>query len=276
MPWAHRCRTAWNGLLGEFRRSALEPLLAGWPPALRSFLAEGLYDGVGTVLTFMPVIALFFVALAIIEDSGYLARIAFLVDAIMQRLGLDGRAFVMQLMGFGCNVPAIMGTRIMRSRGLRALTMLVIPFSLCSARLQVVLFITTAVFTPSTAPLVLLSLYLLSILLAMLTAFVWRGRYVNREPLLLELPPYRLPTLRFLLFEGWRATQQFLRGAGGYIVLGVVVVWFLTHFPFDAQPASAATLAGRWPTGWRRYSPPWGLTACWPSPCSSVWSPRRW
>ncbi|PJF45250.1 MAG: ferrous iron transporter B, partial [Candidatus Thermofonsia Clade 3 bacterium] len=97
-----------------------------------------------------------------------------------------------------CNVPAIMGTRIMRSRALRALTMLVIPFSLCSARLQVALFITTAIFPPSKAPLVLLTLYVLSILLAMFTAFIWRGRYVNREPLLLELPPYRLPTLRFL------------------------------------------------------------------------------
>lgn len=248
-----------EGLLGEFRRSVLDPALEGLPSGLRSFLAEGLYDGVGTVLTFIPVIALFFVALAIIEDSGYLARIAFLVDAIMQRLGLDGRAFVMQLMGFGCNVPAILGTRIMRSHGLRALTMLVIPFSLCSARLQVLLFITTAVFSPSTAPLVLLSLYVLSILLAMFTAFIWRGRYANREPFLLELPPYRLPTLRFLFYEGWRATLQFLRGAGGYIVLGVVVVWFLTHYPFDVPPAGPATLAGRLANGLAPIFSPLGL-----------------
>jgi ferrous iron transport protein B len=232
-------------LLAHLKSAWLDPLLLHLPVWLRSFIGEGLYDGLGTVLTFMPVIALFFLAMAIVEDSGYLARIAFLADALMSRLGLDGRAFVMQLMGFGCNVPAIMGTRIMRSRGLRALTMLVIPFSLCSARLQVFLFITTAVFSPTLAPLALLALYALSILFALLTAFVWRGRYPSHEPLLLELPPYRLPTLRFLGFESWRATRQFIQGAGGYIVAGVVLVWFLTHYPFDVVPASPDTLAGR-------------------------------
>jgi ferrous iron transport protein B len=232
-------------LMGHLKEAWLDPAVAGLPVGVRSFLSEGLYDGLGTVLTFMPVIALFFLAMAVVEDSGYLARIAFLTDALMSRLGLDGRAFVMQLMGFGCNVPAIMGTRIMRSKGLRALTMLIIPFSLCSARLQVFLFITTAVFSPTTAPIALVSLYALSIVLAMLTAFLWRGRFENHEPLLLELPPYRLPTGKFLLFESWRATKQFVRGAGGYIVAGVVMVWFLTHYPFDAQPAGPYTLAGR-------------------------------
>lgn len=232
-------------LFGHLKSAWLDPALADLPTWLRSFIGEGLYDGLSTVLTFVPVIALFFLAMAVVEDSGYLARIAFLTDSLMSRMGLDGRAFVMQLMGFGCNVPAIMGTRIMRSRQLRALTMLVIPFSLCSARLQVFLFITTAVFPPETAPLALLSLYVLSIAFAMLTAFLWRGRFVSNEPLLLELPPYRMPTLGFLAFESWRASLQFLRGAGGFIVLGVVLVWFLTHYPFDVPPASAATLAGR-------------------------------
>jgi ferrous iron transport protein B len=232
-------------IMGHVKEAWLDPALADLPIGLKSFVAEGLYDGLGTVLTFMPVIALFFLAMAIVEDSGYLARIAFLTDALMSRLGLDGRSFVMQLMGFGCNVPAIMGTRIMRSKGLRALTMLIIPFSLCSARLQVFLFITTAVFSPTTAPVALVSLYALSIVLAMLTAFIWRGRYQSHEPLLLELPPYRLPTAKFLVFESWRATKQFVQGAGGYIVLGVVMVWFLTHYPFDARPAGPATLAGR-------------------------------
>ncbi len=232
-------------LFGHLKEAWLEPALVDVPLGLSSFLAEGLYDGLSTVLTFVPVIALFFLAMAIVEDSGYLARIAFLTDALMSRLGLDGRAFVMQLMGFGCNVPAIMGTRIMRSRNLRALTMLIIPFSLCSARLQVFLFITTAVFSPTLAPLALLTLYALSLCFALLTAFLWRGRYPSHEPLLLELPPYRLPTLRFLGFESWRATRQFIQGAGGFIVAGVVLVWFLTHYPFDVQPAGPATLAGR-------------------------------
>ncbi len=234
---------AW--VLTHLRNIWLDPALQGLPETAQSFVSEGLYDGMGTVLTFLPVIALFFLVMAFVEDSGYLARVAFLADAVMSRFGLDGRAFVMQVMGFGCNVPAIMGTRIMRSKPLRALTMLVIPFSLCSARLQVFLFITTAIFSPRAAPLVLLSLYTLSFVFAMLTALVWRRRFVSHEPLLLELPPYRLPTIKYLLHESWRATLQFLRGAGGFIVVGVILVWFLTHYPFGSVHAGPETLAGR-------------------------------
>jgi ferrous iron transport protein B len=231
-------------LLAHLKEALLLPAVAHWPDGLRSLVMEGLFDGVGTVLTFLPIIAIFFLFMAIVEDSGYLARAAFLTDALMSRLGLDGRAFVMQLMGFGCNVPAIMGTRIMRSPALRSLTMLIIPFSLCSARLQVILFIVAAVFSPRAAPVALFSLYLASFLFAFLTAFVFRRRYSSNEPLLLELPPYRLPTWRFLGVESWRAMKQFLRGAGGFIILGVMLVWFLTHFPFSAAPAGPDTLAG--------------------------------
>jgi len=231
-------------LLDHLKEAWLVPLTANWPTALRSLVVEGLFDGLGTVLTFLPIIAVFFMLMAIVEDSGYLARAAFLTDALMSRLGLDGRAFVMQLMGFGCNVPAIMGTRIMRSSGLRALTMLIIPFSLCSARLQVMVFIVAAVFAPTTAPVALFSLYVASFAAAFLTAFLFRRRYHSHEPLLLELPPYRLPTWRFLGVESWRAVRQFLAGAGGFIVVGVLLVWFMTHFPFDAVPAGPDTLAG--------------------------------
>ncbi len=232
-------------LLGHIKARWLSPALEYWPAPIRSLVIDGLFDGVGTVLTFLPIIAVFFMLMAIVEDSGYLARAAFLTDALMSRLGLDGRAFAMQLLGFGCNVPAIMGTRIMRSQALRRLTMLIIPFSLCSARLQVILFVASAVFVAGSAAIVLFSLYLMSFLVAFLTAFIWRHRYTSNEPLLLELPPYRLPTWRFLGVESWRAIKQFLRGAGGFIVLGVILVWFLTHFPFDVPPASAQTLAGR-------------------------------
>ncbi len=117
-------------------------------------------SGVVTVAAFVPLIILFFLFMAVVEDSGYLSRAAFLTDALMARLGLDGRGFVMMLMGFGCNVPAAMGTRIMRSRALRLLTMLVIPVSLCSARLQVFIFLAAAIFTPRQAPWVIFSLYL--------------------------------------------------------------------------------------------------------------------
>ncbi|TCS70902.1 ferrous iron transport protein B [Sulfuritortus calidifontis] len=232
-------------LLGSIKDAWLLPAVQGLPAGAQSFLVEGLYDGLGTVVTFLPIIIIFFLVMAVVEDSGYLSRAAFLMDALMHRLGLDGRAFVMQLMGFGCNVPAILGTRVMRSPGLRRLTMLVIPFSLCSARLQVFLFLIGAIFAPKAAALALFSLYLMSFVMVFLTALVWRGRYHSRDPLMLELPPYRLPTLRFLLLEGWRSAGHFLRAAGGFIVAGVVLVWFLTHYPFDAAPASAATLAGR-------------------------------
>ncbi len=232
-------------LFGYLKDAWLAPAATHLPLGLRSFLVDGLYDGLGTVASFLPIIVIFFMVMAVVEDSGYLSRAAFLMDALMSRLGLDGRAFVMQLMGFGCNVPAILGTRVMRSQALRRLTMLVIPLSLCSARLQVFLFFISAVFAPSTAPLVLFSLYLMSFVLVFLTALIWRGRYRSHEPLMLELPPYRLPTFRFLLLEGWRSAGHFLKAAGIFIVAGVVLVWFLTHYPFEAEPASAATLAGR-------------------------------
>ena len=136
---------AW--LLDWLRSAALEPLLPACRGTLYGLLLDGIYNGVGTVAAFVPIIVLFFLFMAMVEDSGYLSRAAFLMDALMARLGLDGRGFVMLLMGFGCNVPALMGTRVMRSRALRLLTMLVIPFSLCSARLQVFVFITAALFT---------------------------------------------------------------------------------------------------------------------------------
>lgn len=234
---------AW--LLEVIKVDAVVPAVASWSPILQSFLLDGLFDGIGTVLSFLPIIVLFFLFMAIVEDSGYMSRAAFLMDAFMSRLGLDGRAFVMQLMGFGCNVPALMGTRVMRSRGLRLLTMLIIPFSLCSARLQVFVFFTTAIFEPWAAPLVLFSLYVASFLAAFLTAVIYRSRLSHAEPLLLELPPYRFPTGTQMWLRGWREVTHFLREASGFILLGVILVWALTHYPFGAEPASADTLAGQ-------------------------------
>lgn len=235
---------AW--LLEEARTRWLAPMLDGLPAWATSFMLEGLYDGIGTVMSFLPIIVVFFLAMAIVEDSGYLARAAFLMDALMSRMGLDGRAFVMQLMGFGCNVPAMMGTRVIRSRSQRIAAMMMIPFSLCSARLQVFLFFTSAVFSPWAAPWVLFSLYVMSIAMAFLTAWLMRGRSrQGNDPLLMEMPPYRVPTLAALGRQSFRESGHFLRQAGGFIVLGVTLVWFLTHFPLDAAPASSATLAGQ-------------------------------
>lgn len=232
-----------NGL-DWFKTVALAPALAGLPSFLQGFLLDGLYSGIGTVAAFIPVILLFFFCMAIVEDSGYLARSAFLMDAFMERLGLDGRSFVMSLMGFGCNVPAIMGTRVMRSPGLRMLSMLVIPFSLCSARLNVFIFMTTALFTPQMAPLVLFSLYLFSFGAALITAALFRGRFPNHDPLVLELPPYRFPTLKQMLVRSWCEVKHFLRWSNRFIIAGVILIWLLNNLPPGATPASSQTLAG--------------------------------
>lgn len=232
-------------LVDILRNDWLAPALAAASPAVQSFVLEGLIDGVGTVLTFLPIILVFFVLMAVVEDSGYLARVAFLMDRWMARLGLDGRAFVMQIMGLGCNVPALMGTRVIRSRPQRLLSLLIIPFSLCSARLQVIVFLTAALFPVHVAPLVMMSFYGVSFVIAFATALLWKRRFVSQEALLLEFPPYRLPTLRSLVTQGLFSTRHFLEGAAGYILGGVLLIWLLTHYPFDQIPASPGTLAGQ-------------------------------
>ena len=230
--------------LDWFKGVALEPVLGGLPAFLKGFLIDGLYTGMGTVAAFIPIIVLFFFCMAIVEDSGYLSRSAFLMDAFMERLGLDGRSFVMSLMGFGCNVPAIMGTRVMRSPGLRMLSMLVIPFSLCSARLNVFIFMTTALFSPHIAPVVLFSLYLFSFVAAILTAFLFRGKYPNKEPLVLELPPYRFPTIKQMWLRAWGEIRHFLKWSNRFIIFGVVAIWLLNNLPFGVPIASSQTLSG--------------------------------
>jgi ferrous iron transport protein B len=226
------------------RQYALEPAFAPLPALARGFLLDGIWAGVTTVAAFVPLVVLFFLFMALVEDTGYLSRAAFLTDALMARLGLDGRSFVMLLLGFGCNVPAAMGTRIMRSRSLRLLTMLIVPFSLCSARLQVFVFLAAALFAPALGAWVLFALYLVSFAMAMLTAVVFRHRFRSDEPFVLELPPYRLPTLRQIVLRAWHEVRHFLHRATRFIVVGVVLVWLLTHLPTGAAPGGPDTLAG--------------------------------
>ncbi len=235
----------WLNLLVEwFKNIALEPALSFLPKFPHDLLIDGVYGGMATVAAFLPVIWIFFICMAIVEDSGYLSRSAYLMDAFMERLGLDGRSFVMSLMGFGCNVPAIMGLRVMRSPALRLLSMLVIPFSLCSARLNVFIFMTTALFSASVAPLVLFSLYLFSFAAAILTALIFKGKYPNQEPLILELPPYRFPTVKQMLLRAWSETRHFLRFAWKFIIFGVVAIWLCNNLPLNVEPASAGTISG--------------------------------
>jgi ferrous iron transport protein B len=233
---------AW--LLGITRTNLLEPFLSSAPNWLNGLLLDGIYNGVSTVAAFVPIIVLFFLVMSMVEDSGYLSRAAFLMDAFMAKLGLDGRGFVMVLMGFGCNVPALMGTRVMRSKGMRLLTMLTIPLSLCSARLQIFIFLIAVLFEPNQAAWVMFLLYMMSLFTIFLTAILFKGRFKNNEPFILELPPYRFPTARQIWLRGWQEVKHFLGRASKFIIFGVVMVWLLTNFPSNVPVASEGTYAG--------------------------------
>ncbi|MEI8119145.1 MAG: ferrous iron transporter B, partial [Methylophilaceae bacterium] len=227
------------------RSDVLNSLFASSPAWFSGLMLDGVYNGLATVAAFVPIIVLFFLVMSMVEDSGYLSRAAFLMDSLMAKMGLDGRGFVMMLMGFGCNVPALMGTRIMRSRPMRLLTMLVIPLSLCSARLQVFIFIIAALFTAQQAPIILFALYVTSFFTMFLTALLFQGQYKNSEPFLLELPPYRFPTPRQIVLRGWQEVKHFLIRASKFIIIGVVLIWALTNFPSNVPPASVGTIAGQ-------------------------------
>lgn len=199
---------------------------------LRDLLTNGIIDGTGSVLVFLPNILILFFFISIMEDSGYMARAAFIMDKIMHFFGLHGRSFIPMIMGFGCNVPAIMATRTLRNPGDRLLTMLIIPFMSCSARLPVyVLFISA--FFPNSPALVLGGIYFVGILIAFLMAQIFNKTiFRNKEtPFVLELPPYRIPTLRNIIVHMWDKSYQYLRKIAGVILVGVVIVWALGYFP---------------------------------------------
>jgi ferrous iron transport protein B len=229
--------------LDLINNAVLTPALSFLPPFWQALLIDGVWQGVGTVVTFAPILFIFFTFLALIEDCGYLARAAFMMDGLMNKIGLDGRGFVMQLMGFGCNVPAIMGTRIMRERGRRLLSMLIIPFSLCSARLQIFLFFGATLFSPTTAPWVLLSLYVISFVIAIFTALLFKSKLKANEVFVLEIPPYRLPSISHLFYRATNEVKAFLRLASTFIVVGVIVVWLMTNLHLANGKTPAAWLA---------------------------------
>ena len=225
----------------------LEPALVALntPPLLCDFLIDGVWLGVGTVAAFLPIIFLFYLVLAVVEDSGYLPRAAFLMDGFMRWLGLDGRAFVLQVIGFGCNVPSIMGTRVIRDRGMRLLSMLVIPFALCQARLTVFLFMADVFFPrPWWAPgLVVFAFYVLSFVAVVITGLLFKRAYPSQEAFVLELPPYRTPSPSTILRRGWTQMLNFMATTRSFIVLGAAAIWLLTHLPPGAAAGSGATIA---------------------------------
>jgi len=221
--------------------------IATLPAWLQSFLFDGLWQGVGVVTSFFPIIALFFIFMTIVEDSGYMARAAFLMDRLMHQLGLDGKAFINLLLGYGCNIPAVMGTRILSSRYNRVVTMLLIPFTLCSARLQVFVFLTAILFPPAIAPWILFALYIGSFIAVFGMGLLLKSLRIagKSEPFIMEIPPYRLPTVKSVALRTWQELKDFLYQAATLIVVGVVLVWLLTHFPTDVPSASAKTWAGQ-------------------------------
>lgn len=236
-----------GSLLDWIKSALLEPGLAaiGAPQFLRRFLVDGVWLGVATVAAFLPLIFLFYLILAVVEDSGYLPRAAFLMDGFMRWLGLDGRAFVLQVMGFGCNVPSILGTRVIRDRGMRLLTMLCIPFALCQARLTVFIFMAGVFFPrPWWAPgLVVFGFYLLSFLAAVITGVVFKRAFPSREAFILELPPYRAPSISTILRRAWTAMLNFLVTTRVFIVVGAAMIWLLTNLPLGAVQGSGQTIA---------------------------------
>lgn len=220
-----------DAITGWLQEVVIAPVTVNLSEFWRGFLVDGIYGGLATVASFIPLVITFFFMMAIVEDSGYFSRAAYIMDSLMYRFGMDGRSFVLLIMGFGCNIPAIMGTRVMRSRALRLLTILIIPFALCSARLTVFVFIIDALFDRTWGPLVLFSLYLFSFLVALLTGLLMKRQFQNREPFVIELPPYRFPTLQQIFLRGWGELKHFLQRATGFITAGVAGVWLLSNLP---------------------------------------------
>jgi ferrous iron transport protein B len=214
------------GVFSRFVAGLLPPGMA------RELLVNGIIAGVGSIAIFLPNILLLFFCISLFEDTGYMSRAAFLMDKIMHLIGLHGKSFIPMLMGFGCNVPAIMATRTLESRKDRILTILITPFMSCSARLPVYVVLAGTFFAAS-AGTVIFMLYLLGIVVAILTGRLFRSVLLRgiEAPFVMELPPYRVPMLKSLLIHMWDRSKMFLKKMGGVILVGSIVVWALSAFP---------------------------------------------
>lgn len=203
---------------------------------LKDLLVDGIIGGVGGVIVFLPNILILYAFISFMEDSGYMARAAFIMDKIMHKMGLHGKSFIPLVMGFGCNVPAVMATRTIESRNSRMITMLVTPLMSCSARLPVYVLITGALF-PKNASFVLLSLYVTGVILAVILARVFKRAFFNEEdvPFVMELPPYRMPTGKSILLHMWEKAKQYLHKMGGIILVASIIIWFLGYFPRETS-----------------------------------------
>ncbi len=199
---------------------------------VRDLLVDGIISGCGGVLVFLPNILILFLFISFMEDTGYMARAAFIMDKMMHKMGLHGKSFIPLIMGFGCNVPAIMATRTIEDRNNRMLTMLIIPLMSCSARLPVYILFCGAFF-PENAGNVLFSIYILGIVLAIIMCRLFKRTLFNTQdlPFVMELPQYRMPTLRTTLLNMWSKAKQYLQKMGGIIMVASIIVWFLGYYP---------------------------------------------
>lgn len=222
----------WFGALGESAATVLES--AGTAEWLQSLIVDGIIGGVGGVLVFLPNIVFLFIAMALLEDSGYMARVAFIMDRAMRKIGLSGKAFIPMLMGFGCTVPAIMGTRTLEDEKDRLATMLVAPFMSCGARMPIyVLF--AGIFFPGKEFIVVWSLYILGIIVAIIAALIFKKTIFKGKasPFVMELPPYRIPTLKVTGSLVWERAKGYLLRAGTIIFAASIVIWFILGFNFS-------------------------------------------
>lgn len=230
--------------LGEYPKHWIDLMVAalgGFTSSLlpigpvRDLLVDGIINGVGSVIVFLPNILILFFFISLMEDSGYMARAAFIMDKLMHKMGLHGQSFIPLIMGFGCNVPAIMVTRTLKDRNDRLLTMLINPFMSCSARLPVYLLITGAIF-PKHAGTVIFLVYMTGITLAVLISMIFKKLLFSSKeaPFVMELPPYRMPTIRVISIHMWEKARQYLKKMGGVILIAVIIIWALEYFPGGA------------------------------------------
>ena len=215
--------------LGE-QASALMP-----EGPLRSMLVDGVIGGVGAVIVFLPQILILYFFISLMEDSGYMARAAFIMDKLMHKMGLHGKSFIPLIMGFGCNVPAIMATRTIESRRSRLITMLILPFMSCSARLPIYIMIIGTFFAAQYRSWVMIMLYVIGVIVAIIVSKVFSSFVVKGEdtPFVMELPPYRWPTPKAIGRHTWEKGKEFLKKMGGIILVASIVVWALGYFPHD-------------------------------------------
>lgn len=207
---------------------------------LKDLIADGIIGGVGGVIVFLPNILILYFCISFMEDSGYMARAAFIMDKLMHRIGLHGKSFIPLIMGFGCNVPAIMASRSIESHSSRIITILINPFMSCTARLPLYVLLVGTFFPNHAAP-IFMGLYILGILVAMATAKLLRKFYFHADetPFVMELPPYRVPTFRASLRHMWGKGEQYLKKMGGIILVASIIVWALNYFPIHNKTDNA-------------------------------------